>query len=162
MNKCLNCGKETSNPKFCSRSCSASYNNKKREKVKKYCIKCGKFIGEGNQCRRKYCDDCNPNKVNWSQTTLQEVEEKRKYQSHSRIRELARKKVMTIPRFQKCAECGYTKHIEICHIKAIKDFDKNFSIEEINDVSNLVGLCPNHHWEFDNGLLSFNPEWLND
>ena len=28
MNKCKNCGKETLNPKFCSMSCSASFNNK--------------------------------------------------------------------------------------------------------------------------------------
>jgi hypothetical protein len=27
MNKCLNCKKETINPKFCSRSCSVSFNN---------------------------------------------------------------------------------------------------------------------------------------
>ena len=29
MVKCLFCGNETSNPKFCGRSCAASYNNKK-------------------------------------------------------------------------------------------------------------------------------------
>lgn len=29
-NKCLNCGKETNNPKFCSRSCSAKFNNRLR------------------------------------------------------------------------------------------------------------------------------------
>lgn len=30
LNKCLNCGKLTNNNKFCSRSCSATYNNKLR------------------------------------------------------------------------------------------------------------------------------------
>lgn len=30
--KCLNCNKDTKNPKFCSKSCSATYNNKKRGK----------------------------------------------------------------------------------------------------------------------------------
>jgi very-short-patch-repair endonuclease len=30
--KCLNCGIETTNPKFCSRSCSASYTNKGKRK----------------------------------------------------------------------------------------------------------------------------------
>lgn len=29
-NKCLFCGGETKNPKFCNRSCAASYNNRKR------------------------------------------------------------------------------------------------------------------------------------
>jgi hypothetical protein len=23
----------------------------------------------------------------------------------------------------------------------------------VNSLDNLVGLCPNHHWEFDHGLL---------
>lgn len=32
MNKCLHCGKETNNKKFCSQSCAASYNNKCRGK----------------------------------------------------------------------------------------------------------------------------------
>ena len=27
------------------------------------------------------------------------------------------------------------------------------TIEEINNINNLIGLCPNHHWEYDNGLL---------
>jgi predicted restriction endonuclease len=24
----------------------------------------------------------------------------------------------------------------------------------VNELSNLVALCPNHHWELDHGLLS--------
>lgn len=162
MNRCLHCGKETSNPKFCSRSCSTTYNNKNRVKVKKYCIKCGILIGEGTEYRKKYCEKRNKNKIDWSIVTLQEVEEKRSYQIHSRIRALARKKALQYPRFQKCAECGYSNHIEICHIKAIKDFNKTASVEEINDLTNLIALCPNHHWEFDNGLLKFNSNWLKD
>ena len=92
--------------------------------------------------------------------TLGEAREKRQYQIHSRIRELARKKALKETRFCKCAECGYDKHIEVCHIKAISDFSDDASIENVNDLSNLVGLCPNHHWEFDNGLLEFNQKWL--
>ena len=162
MNICLNCSKETTNPKFCCRSCAAIYNNTHREKVKRFCVKCGIFIGEGAEFRRKYCDNCNPNSVDWSTITLGEAREKRSYQANSRIRDLARAKAIKIKRFCKCAECGYDKHIEICHIKALKDFEDNTSIEVINDLTNLVGLCPNHHWEFDNGLLPFNPEWLEE
>ena len=32
-----------------------------------------------------------------------------------------------------------------------KAFDKNNN--EINDIKNLVALCPNHHCEFDNKIL---------
>ena len=52
-----------------------------------------------------------------------------------------------------CAICGYDKHIDIAHIKAVADFDDDTLISEINDINNLIGLCPNHHWEYDNGLL---------
>lgn len=48
---------------------------------------------------------------------------------------------------------GYDKHIEIAHIKAVSDFSDDSLISEINDKNNLVALCPNHHWEFDNGFL---------
>jgi predicted restriction endonuclease len=35
-------------------------------------------------------------------------------------------------------------------------------VDEINSLTNLVGLCPNHHWEFDNNLLLFDEKWLED
>ena len=57
----------------------------------------------------------------------------------------------------KCVVCGYNKHIEVAHIKAVADFDDSATIAEINDINNLIGLCPNHHWEFDNGLLDITP-----
>lgn len=53
----------------------------------------------------------------------------------------------------KCLICGYTHHIEVAHIKAVSEFSNNTFIKEINRKDNLIGLCPNHHWEFDNGLL---------
>lgn len=54
---------------------------------------------------------------------------------------------------KKCDICGYDKHIEVCHIKAVSEFNDKILISEINNIDNLVGLCPNHHWEFDNGIL---------
>ena len=48
---------------------------------------------------------------------------------------------------------GYTNHVEVAHIKAVSNFSEDSLISEINDISNLIGLCPNHHWEYDNGLL---------
>lgn len=55
---------------------------------------------------------------------------------------------------KKCAVCGYDKHYEVAHIKAVADFDDTILISEINDINNLIALCPNHHWEYDNGLLN--------
>lgn len=54
----------------------------------------------------------------------------------------------------KCAICGYDKHIEIAHIKAVSEFDDSVTIAEINSIDNLIALCPNHHWEYDNGILT--------
>lgn len=46
--------------------------------------------------------------------------------------------------------CGYNKHYEVCHVKDIKDFDRDSTVYEINHADNLIHLCPNCHWEFDN------------
>ena len=51
-----------------------------------------------------------------------------------------------------CYECGF-QHIDVCHIKDVKDFGMDATIGEINAPENLIGLCPNHHWMFDRGLL---------
>jgi len=53
-----------------------------------------------------------------------------------------------------CQVCGYSKHVEVCHIKPISDFDNTTLISEINHESNLYILCPNCHWEFDHGILT--------
>lgn len=53
-----------------------------------------------------------------------------------------------------CQNCRYNKHVEVCHIKPISSYPKDTMIDEINDISNIVFLCPNCHWEFDNGILS--------
>ena len=59
MNKCLTCGKETTNPKFCSRSCSASYNNRQYPKRgdgrPKYCKNCGKEL-VGRKREQIFCN----------------------------------------------------------------------------------------------------------
>lgn len=69
------------------------------------------------------------------------------------IRKLAQKSFEDSGKPYKCAICGYTKHVEIAHIKAVSDFDDDALVSEINNPNNLIGLCPNHHWEYDNGLL---------
>lgn len=55
--------------------------------------------------------------------------------------------------------CGYDKHVEVCHIKPISEYDLDIKVSEINHKSNIHILCPNCHWEFDNGfrIVSSNP-----
>ena len=140
--------------KFCNHSCSAKYNNSRRPKKQYFCEKCNNLIGEGEQfSRRKLCDKCNPNIVDWSKKTYKEIKDQRDYQLNSRVRELARIKYNKYHPQHKCEICGYDKHIEIHHIKGISTFNDDATIDEINDISNLIGLCPNHHWEVENGLI---------
>lgn len=56
---CLNCNKETNNPKFCSKSCSASFSNKRR----KHSIETKRKIssslgGKGIALEEKFCSIC--------------------------------------------------------------------------------------------------------
>lgn len=59
MNKCLQCGEETNNPKFCSSSCAAKYNNKKRKKPFTKCVNCGEDIGRNGyrDSKKKFCSN---------------------------------------------------------------------------------------------------------
>lgn len=59
MNICKQCGNTTHNPKFCCKSCSATYTNKFKNKRTKVCRSCTTLI-----CSQyTYCSDCwNSNK----------------------------------------------------------------------------------------------------
>ena len=64
------------------------------------------------------------------------------------------RKVMKDAKIDKvCKICSYSNYVEVCHIKSIADFDGQSIISEVNSLSNLVYLCPNHHWELDNNIL---------
>jgi len=53
-----------------------------------------------------------------------------------------------------CQKCGYSKHIELCHIKAVSSFGEEAYINDINSPDNILVLCRNCHWEFDHKLLA--------
>ncbi len=151
---CLNCSKETTNPKFCSRSCAATINNKispKRDK-EHACKECSVPINGG----RSYCALCHTaiRRRNWGKVTYASMSDHLPYQKHSTIRGLSRKWYLeSVNNKVQCAVCGYDKHVDVCHIKAIGSFSKSATIAEINSLTNLIGLCKNHHWELDRGLL---------
>lgn len=74
------------------------------------------------------------------------------------IQKAARKNYKFSDKPKKCCICGYDKHYEVAHIKAVSSFDDNALIDTINNIDNLIALCPNHHWEYDNGLLNIYDE----
>ena len=154
MVKCLFCGEETSNPKFCGRSCAASYNNKKvpKRKPEHKCIDCGKPI-TANRVR------CMEHYLIWSKNrevkdmTLKEAiyEKHHKSSAFALIRTRARAEGKKLG-FNKCCKCGYDKHIEVTHIKPISSFSEEVMISVINSKENIMPLCPNCHWENDHNL----------
>lgn len=168
---CLNCNSELKSKdqkKFCSRSCAATYNNKlhpKRTGVIQSCEKCEINLGKKWLKTRKLCDDClvehHLRNSSFSslvgERTLGEYLEKHSAKTKSNkycgIRHNAAKVMRGSDREKKCIVCGYSNHVEICHIKGIAEHSLDSKISEINSLSNLMYLCPNHHWEFDNGKL---------
>ena len=70
------------------------------------------------------------------------------------IRVNARKVLKDAKISYECKVCAYKNYVEVCHIKAIADFNPTCLINEINNLSNLIYLCPNHHIELDKGILN--------
>ena len=161
--ECLICKKETKNPKYCSRSCAAIHTNKlyPKRKTKKICNVCGEPVMSyrHNFCeihqkeylenRFEYLKEL-PLKEFWNTKYLKDLHKSSK---NSHIRVLARSHFKHL-RQKPCYNCGYDKHVELCHIKPISSFGEDAKLSEVNCENNLIQLCPNCHWEFDNGLLN--------
>ena len=143
---------------YCSRSCAAIINNTKHQKryPEKKCknTHCNNMI----VCSRTYCKECFTTFMKnhgVQKATLAELFHKRTGSNrYSEVRHYARKTYEKSNRPQCCAICGYSKYIEIHHIKSISSFPIDTPIDVVNDLSNLIALCPNHHKEIDKGIIS--------
>jgi hypothetical protein len=126
-----------------------------RNFVCKYCEKEFPLIRgkNGNFNEREVCDRCLEGTI--GKKTKREIFSSRKnYQSaRTEFRRFASKEIKKHKIKKVCFVCGYDKHVMICHKKPVYSFSENSLLEEISNVENLVYLCPNHHWELDNGLL---------
>ena len=147
---CLYCGKtiyvaetqkvsEVRKKSFCDRKCSTIYNNKKR-------IRKEKPIQKKDKVQKfDYILDLTKNDL----YNKHEIY----YKFRAVIRKHAHYVYWNTQNEKKCFVCGYSKFIEVCHIKSVSSFDNDAKVRDINNSNNLVGLCPNHHKEFDNGLI---------
>lgn len=123
--------------KFCNSSCAGRYNNRNKPKI----IKIPK------------------DKIDFFPLVLEDTKgeifkRRSTWQSaRSLIQKHARKVFFKNNDKKACHECGYSNYIEVCHIKSVSDFKDTDKLKDINAISNLIGLCPNHHWEFDNNIL---------
>jgi hypothetical protein len=152
--------KGTNQKKFCSRSCAATYNNKvfrKRKAKLRKCRTCDAMIGGVKHGQRLHCFDCIKNCKHikgkpMKTQTIEEIVKRAGSNRYDGIRTNARaiyKKELDNPC---CEKCGYTKHVELCHKRAISEFEKTTLVVEVNKRDNIMFLCPNCHWEFDHEL----------
>lgn len=159
---CFQCGQLTKNHKFCSQSCSASFNNSVengrttgRKSVGKTCQICKTWV----PWNFRRCASCRPlvktnngewkhiEKITKSDVLTNDTQRYRRIRSHARG--IATKHGL----LQKCFVCEYKNYVECAHIAPIASFPDHALLLEINVPSNLCGLCPNHHWEYDHNLL---------
>lgn len=72
------------------------------------------------------------------------------------IRKDAKRTLEESDREKVCEYCHnheFDDILEVHHIKGILEFDNTAKIKEINDLENLVWLCPNHHRMIELGLI---------
>lgn len=136
MNNCKECGTHTSNPKFCSRSCSVKFNNRGQNRTKdRKCINCG---GQRERHSKKYCSQECHKEYEWRKRKL--LIESGDFTLDHRLY----KRYLIEKYGESCQECGWAKRnptsgnipIELEHI----DGDS-----ANNSLDNLKLLCPNCH-----------------
>lgn len=173
-NLCLQCEKPILSPphqkladtkakKFCNRSCAARYHNRLREVYRvastpKLCKKCRKnYIPK--EAKTGSCTACH--KAHPSKSELLSLQTKQSLfdnaSNYTSARNTLQRHALRVLKqsgaIKECVICGYSNCIHTCHIQSVKSFENNALVCEINVLDNLVFLCPNHHWEFDNGHL---------
>lgn len=150
--QCLHCNQITANPRFCSRSCSSSFNNKakpKRMKKVYLCQTCGIPITR----RATFCHSCKIQKGD--DMTLQNAiyHTHHKSSAYALVRTRARA-IAKLNNMNSCSKCGYSRHVEIAHIKPISSYPLDTMVSIVNAIDNLLALCPNCHWDFDHPSAS--------
>lgn len=167
-NRCVHCGTLTRNPKYCSSSCAAKVNGSlypKRinHRTPRFCRFCeSTFFLSKTHKSKNICESCylawksgHVNRDTKIGALLNSKSVKGKHPSWkaANVRMLNRKWNCTLLE-KPCARCGYDLHVELAHIKAISSFPISATLGEVNDPDNVIQLCPNCHWEFDNGIFS--------
>lgn len=149
---------------FCSHSCSAIYSNTSRKKLyfSAICKNCKKPFtikrATKNMPKRTLCPGCLYDlKHCFSINSLTKKElfsQRKNWQSaRSSIRNHAEHIYKSSNKLKVCIVCGYSKHYEVSHLKSVSSFSDDTLISEINNIDNLIALCPTHHWEYDHNEL---------
>ena len=140
--------------KCCKSIVSYHLFNKRKSIKKKNTCECGR----PKSITAERCSICE-NKLRRDRLlsrTLQEIKDStaNKNNPYHIVRAQARMLLQESEREPKCAICGFSEHVEVCHIKPISSFPLDTKVKEVNDLNNLIYLCPNHHILLDKGKLS--------
>ena len=135
--QCQECGKETGNPKFCSRNCSASYNNgkvPKRKRTHDRCKHCNKELPVKRHLTSTFCSHKCFNE--WRYGDWKERLEEGAVSSNTAKKYLNRL-------MSECGICGQGREwqgkpliLQVDHIDGDSDN---------NELANLRLICPNCH-----------------
>ena len=124
------------------------------KRVRRIPCACGKTKAEQSerchQCKKEYTLKIRMNK------TIKDVECGHHTSGYrfNQVRKIAKEVLIRIGRLKSCAICGFDIRVDACHIKGIATFPPETLLGVVNDPSNLVYLCPNHHAMLDKGLIS--------
>lgn len=158
--KCLNCEKETRNPKFCSSSCCATYYNKisPKRKPEGKCKTCGKIIST----KYKYCSALckeKDKKLEIQNRIIKKAQTKKEKKGNSKnvISYRKRTKIKAVEyKGGKCIRCGYNKCVNALAFHHIDPKTKEIRISSgntiayeklIKELDKCVLLCLNCHAE---------------
>ena len=159
--------------KFCGSSCAAKFNNKlprkrgpEKRRVSRQCRTCAAPFEVISSSRKRYCSlRCRMVAPTAARKVIEGISKGELFASRaswqaarSVIQDDARRKFVAANPAASCAVCGYVTHVEVCHRKPVASFEDSATVAEINRLNNLVGLCPNHHWEFDHGIMKLHEE----
>lgn len=158
----MNCNMETVNPKFCSRSCAASFTNKisPKRKLSKKCSQCENIVRNyrSRLCEKHFKENKLASNEEYKNRTIGYYRSKEclkklhKSSIHAHVRGLCRIWLKHLTK-KPCKNCGYFLHVELCHIKPLSTFSNDSLLKDVNSEQNVIPLCRNCHWEFDKGLL---------
>lgn len=150
---------------FCSRSCAAKINNTIPGRVPRPSLRkcvtegCKETLYSNRDGQAQYCRNCITNRkhirgANVSELSIQDTTKRlgaNKYNViHSHCITLHKKEKLTTS----CEMCEYPHHLELCHIKAISSFPKDAKLKIVNARENIMFLCRNCHWEYDNHFIA--------
>lgn len=155
MNKCQNCNKETLNPKYCSKSCSAISTNKQnpRRKRVKNCKTCNVLILSS----RTYCSPkCYPKR------------NRKALAGYSNIKRYRHKVKLEAIKYKGgcCKICNYSKCINALEFHHLDPNEKEFTLSQgikswnrvKIELDKCILLCANCHREVHAGLVTLPAE----